>query len=170
MMFGQFYIAHKHPNMMYGQLYIVHKHPNMMYGQPYIVHGHPKIEAVTDPVCLMKVAKFQFAQLTAHMAAQAPMMTIHPDPEMPQAPKPLQCPKKLIPRHQSAMRSECLVAATGVKSRSCGQKFEIPISLTHWVNPLCVGFRPQPPTRPALALLVINLNCGLEVESMEFCC
>ena len=51
-MHGYRFIVHKHPNMMYGQPYIV-------YGHPYIVHGHPKIEVVTDPPSVKKVAKFQ---------------------------------------------------------------------------------------------------------------
>jgi hypothetical protein len=80
---GYRFIAHKHPNMMYGQLYNAHKHPNMMHGQlyiahkhPNIVHGHPKIEAVTDPPSVKKVAKF------------------HPDREIARASKTLRCSKR----------------------------------------------------------------------------
>ena len=41
---------------------------------------HLDIETVADPFSVKKVGKFQPAQTTARMAAQATMMTIHPDP------------------------------------------------------------------------------------------
>ena len=51
--------------------------------------------------------------------------------------------KKVIPRHQSAIRSERFVTASQVKLPAGRQEFEIQFSFTHWVNQLCVGFRLQ---------------------------
>lgn len=42
--------------------------------------------------------------------------------------------EKVIPRHQSAIRGERLVAAAQVKLPACRQEFEIQSSFTHWVN------------------------------------
>ena len=42
--------------------------------------------------------------------------------------------QKVIPRHQSAIRGECLVAAAQVKLPARRQEFEIQFPFTHWVN------------------------------------
>jgi hypothetical protein len=42
--------------------------------------------------------------------------------------------EKVIPRHQSAIRGECPVAAAQVKLPACRQELEIRFSFTHWVN------------------------------------
>lgn len=48
------------------------------------------LDAVKDPFSVKKVAKFQPAQTTDRMAAQATMMTIHPDPKSVYESKTLQ--------------------------------------------------------------------------------
>lgn len=53
--------------------------------------------------------------------------------------------KKVIPRHQSSIRGERLVAATQVKLTTCGKEFEIKCCFTQWVNRLFVRFRLQMP-------------------------
>ncbi len=68
--------------------------------------------------------------------------------------------QKVILRHQSAIRSERLVADTEAKLPTSRKEFEIQRSLTQWVNPLGIGFRFQTLTRSALALLGINFNGG----------
>jgi hypothetical protein len=70
--------------------------------------------------------------------------------------------QKVIPSHQSAIRDERLVAATQMKLPARWQKFEIQFSFTHWVNQFFVGFRLQTPLPVALALRILNLNCGLD--------
>ena len=51
---------------------------------------HIDFDAVKDPFSVKKVAKFQPAQTTDRMAAQATMMTIHPDPKSVYESKTLQ--------------------------------------------------------------------------------
>ena len=68
---------------------------------------HIDIEAVTDPFSVKKVAKFQPAQTTARMAAQATMMTIHPNPKIAHTSKTLHCfeiSSKLAPSLKDQIR------------------------------------------------------------------
>jgi len=68
---------------------------------------HVDIDGVSDPLSVKKVAKFQPAQTCARMAAQATMMTIHPDPQTAHQSKSLQCleiPPKLAPTLKEHLR------------------------------------------------------------------
>jgi hypothetical protein len=69
--------------------------------------NHVDIDAVGDPFSVKKVAKFQPAQTSARMAAQATMMTIHPDPKAAHLSETLQCfeiSPKLAPRLKEQLR------------------------------------------------------------------
>ena len=51
--------------------------------------------------------------------------------------------QKVIPRHQSAIRRERLIAAAQVKLPARRHEFKIQFSFTHWVNQCFVRFRLQ---------------------------
>ncbi len=72
--------------------------------------------------------------------------------------------QKVIPRHQSTISGECLITSAKVKLPTRRQEFEIQISFTRWVNQLLARFCFQTPLPLALALPILNLNCGLEDE------
>lgn len=65
------------------------------------------IEAIPDPFSVKKVAKFQPAQTSARMAAQATMMTIHPNQKIAYTSKTLHCfqiSSKLAPTLKDHLR------------------------------------------------------------------
>ena len=68
---------------------------------------HLDIEAIPDPFSVKKVAKFQPAQTSARMAAQATMMTIHPNQKIAYTSKTLHCfqiSSKLAPTLKDHLR------------------------------------------------------------------
>ena len=73
--------------------------------------------------------------------------------------------QKMIPRHQSAIRRERLVAATKMKLPARRQEFEIQVPITHWMSQFIACFCLQTAQLSALALLIRNPNCGLWVHS-----
>jgi type I restriction enzyme M protein len=77
--------------------------------------NHVDIEAINDPFSVKKVSKFQPAQTSARMAAQATMMTIHPDPKTAHQSKTLhrfEISPKLAPKIKEQLRRCSIHPAT----------------------------------------------------------